>query len=270
MGVRLGIDLDSGRGGAGAMALVRMPWFRYITARDLVSPTMPCLEAVYAAPAVLPRRPASDAVNTIEPLPAASMCGSAARVSWNGAVRLTRMTRSHSASPVSASADMWSMTPALFTSTSRPPKVSTAVATTSSTTRGSLRSPTTARATPPAYSMVLTTCSAASSFRSATRTFAPSSANSRAVARPMPEPAPVTTTPRPSSPVPVLLMSYLSLSLGRPSRPVFRDRRSRLVFAVGVSRSVLATSPSPCAGRRRPYRAHRARWGGRGRPGPPG
>ena len=82
----------------GAMALVRMPWSRYITARDFVRPAMPCFEAVYAAPAALPRRLASDAVFTIAPLPAASMCGSTARVSRNGAVRLTRMTRSHSAS----------------------------------------------------------------------------------------------------------------------------------------------------------------------------
>ncbi len=66
------------------------------------------------------------------------------------------MTRSHSASLTSAAADMRSMIPALFTSTSTPPKRSTAVAVTWSTTACSLRSPVTATAVPPACSISLT------------------------------------------------------------------------------------------------------------------
>ncbi len=161
---------------------------------------MPCLEAVYAAPAALPRRPASEAVLTITPLPAASMCGSTARVSRKGAVRLTRMTRSHSASLTSASADIRSMIPALLTSTSTPPKRSTAVATTASTTDCSLRSPVTATAMPPASLISSTTARTPSALRSAATTRSPWAAKVSAVARPMPEPAPVTMTPRPSSP----------------------------------------------------------------------
>ncbi len=41
----LGVDGDAGAGAARAMAFVRMPCFRYITARDFVSPATPCFEA---------------------------------------------------------------------------------------------------------------------------------------------------------------------------------------------------------------------------------
>jgi hypothetical protein len=144
------------------------------------------------------------------------MCGSAARVSRNGAVRLTRMTRSHSASDTSAAADIPSMMPALFTSTSSPPKVSTAAATTCSTTAGSLRSPVTATAVPPAASISATTALAVSALTSATTTLAPSPANRSAAARPMPEPAPVTTTLLFSNPLPPMPTSAPAVLLPPP------------------------------------------------------
>ncbi len=181
----------------GATALERMPLSRYMTASDLVSPAMPCLEAVYAAPAALPLSEASEAVKTTAPFPAASMWGSTARVRRNGAVRLMPMTRSHSSSPVSAAADMLSMTPALLTRTSIPPNSSAAVSATRSTTAWSRRSPITVTAVPPARSTSSATDRAAASATSAISTRAPSRANSRAVARPMPDPAPVTMTLRP-------------------------------------------------------------------------
>ena len=206
----------------GAMALARIPRPRYITARDFTRPTIPCLAAVQAAPAALPRSPAAPAVKTIAPRPAASMCGSAARVSRKDAVRLIRTTRSHSVSSVSARADIRSRIPALFTSTSSTsstPNTSTAVATTSSTTVCSLRSPTTRTARPPSCSISLTVPSAPARSRSATRTSAPASANCSAAARPIPDPAPVTTRPRPSRPLP--RMAY-SLVLSRSAAVVPR------------------------------------------------
>lgn len=58
----------------GAMALARMPLSRYITATDLVSPAIACLEA---APAALPRSDASEAVLTMAPQVADHRAGGA-------------------------------------------------------------------------------------------------------------------------------------------------------------------------------------------------
>ena len=78
------------------------------------------------------------------PLPAASMCGTTARVSMKGAVRLMRSTRSHSSSVTSSGAVIASMIPALLTSTSMPSYSAMVRSTMRSTTAWSLTSPVTA------------------------------------------------------------------------------------------------------------------------------
>src|SRR5919108_4046193 len=78
--------------------------------------------------------------------------------------------------------------PALLTSTSRPPRRSTAAATAAVTEPSSVPSATSGRRSSP---------SAAAGSRSSTATRAPRAASSRAAARPMPEPPPVTAATSP-------------------------------------------------------------------------
>ena len=121
--------------------------------------------------------------------------------------------------------------PALFTSTSSRPNVSTAVAIEAVGRSQSATSSPLATASPPMARISSTTSPAgpveppepsSSAPRSLTTTLAPWRANSRACARPMPRPAPVTMTTRPSQ-MPMRGSSHADLT-GRQKRPSIRVR----------------------------------------------
>src|SRR5258708_737564 len=128
------------------------------------------------------------------------------RVTAKWPFRCTRMTASHSSSLVVKS--MRSRTkPALFTSTSRRPKVSIAVCTSARAPSQSAMSSVFAIASPPSARISSTTCCAGpvlaplpspATRGSFTTAGAPSCAKPSACSRPMPRPAPVTMTMRPS------------------------------------------------------------------------
>src|SRR6476661_6433563 len=63
---------------------------------DLVSEITPALDAEYATALGLPSLPAIEAMLTMRPYPALTMCGATARQQRNWLVRLMRSTRSHS------------------------------------------------------------------------------------------------------------------------------------------------------------------------------
>src|ERR1700716_3055025 len=63
---------------------------------DLVSEMTPALDAEYATALGLPSLPAPEAMLTMRPYPALTMCGATARQQRNWLVRLMRSTRSHS------------------------------------------------------------------------------------------------------------------------------------------------------------------------------
>src|SRR6478609_914189 len=143
---------------------------------------------------------------TIEPPPFASIAASSARMQKNVPSRWTAITWCHDSigySPTSACAPAM---PALLTAMSRRPKVSVAVPTIVRHDATSLTSTATASAASP---ISPATRSAASCLRSATTTFAPRSASSRAHASPIPDPAPVTSATLPSS----------SCAIALPPRP---------------------------------------------------
>ena len=158
--------------------------------------------------------------------------------------------------------------PALFTSTSRRPKASTAVATSCSAWAQSATSAPSATASPPMARMASTTSPAGpvdpprpsiSAPRSLTTTLAPWRANSRAWARPIPRPAPVTITTRPSQ-MPVRC---------RPSRRSWHadltTRQERAIATVAAqpltTDRIRAATPIPrdATAARRPPRSRRHR-----------
>src|SRR5712664_3626384 len=63
---------------------------------DLVSEMTPALDAEYATALGLPSLPATEAMLTMRPYPALTMCVATARQQRNWLVRLMRNTRSHS------------------------------------------------------------------------------------------------------------------------------------------------------------------------------
>ena len=78
----------------GAMVLILMPSTPCASATSTISPHIPAFDAAYA---VLPRPPcpriaAMDMMLTIDPPPAAAMCGITALVRKKGAVRFTART----------------------------------------------------------------------------------------------------------------------------------------------------------------------------------
>src|SRR5690606_20201036 len=135
----------------------------------------------------------------------ARRCGSAARLTRNGAVRFTASTRSHSASSMSSTRPNWG-TPATLATTSSRPWASTTPARAASTAARSVTSPATT-----------STPSGPSPRRSNPTTVAPSSRNRSATARPMPEAHPVTKATR-RGPDPAPLLSSLTAAVCHPAR----------------------------------------------------
>src|SRR3954468_2861536 len=133
--------------------------------------------------------------------------------------RCTRMTASHSSTDIPASIRS-RRNPALLTSTSSRPYVSTAVWMSAAAPFQSATSSVLATASPPDSRISSTTCCAGASEEpspsrdvpmSLTTTRAPSAAKASACARPSPPPAPVTMTTRPSQ-MPMRLLSQISLA----------------------------------------------------------
>src|SRR5436189_287202 len=133
--------------------------------------------------------PAVEATFTMFPR-VARRCGRAAFTVLNGPVRLTARTRAHSASSISSRRAL-RPTPAAFTSTCRPPNTDAARSTESRTDAMSVTSQRPPSAVPPARRMARIVSASPSGFTSTANTFAPSAANSLAVARARPDPAPV-------------------------------------------------------------------------------
>src|SRR5947209_9643046 len=132
----------------------------------------------------------------------------ACRIVAKWPLRCTAMTASNSSSLVLAIIRSRTM-PALFTRTSKPPKVSTAVLIRAAAWSQSAMLEPSTMASPPAEVISSTTLCAAlpppagepsrPTPMSLTTTRAPSAAKANACARPMPPPAPVTMTTRPST-----------------------------------------------------------------------
>jgi hypothetical protein len=80
--------------------------------------TKPCLLAVYAIPAAAPLTPALLLTLIMEPCFLACKKGNTSRIILIGAVKLTAMTRSHSASVMVSADEKLSMTPATLARTS--------------------------------------------------------------------------------------------------------------------------------------------------------
>src|SRR5262245_54499912 len=134
--------------------------------------------------------PAEEATLTTLPPLRARRWGRAALMVWYGPVRLTPRTRCHSRGSVS-SKRATPPTPAAFTSTSRPPKRSTARAIPASTEARSATSQRPPSAVPPAARIASTVWATPVSFTSTAHTRAPSAAKAFAVAWPRPDAAPV-------------------------------------------------------------------------------
>jgi hypothetical protein len=100
--------------GPGAMALIRMPRWAYSTAADRVSPTIPCVDAEYAARCAWAIMPAVDAIFKIAPPPCSTKQASSAFTQWNVPVRLTLITFDQSCSSISWVSMSLGVIPALF------------------------------------------------------------------------------------------------------------------------------------------------------------
>src|SRR5262245_10806252 len=139
-------------------------------------------------------RPSTDETFTIEPPPAASSAGAAARMPRKGPIWLTRTCRSKSASVVSSSGFICRMA-ALFTSTVSGPK---RACVRSMARVQSASEPTSRRTKAAASPSSFATASPSASSTSPIITRAPSPTNSRATCSPVPRAAPVTSATFPS------------------------------------------------------------------------
>src|SRR5699024_10124294 len=180
---------------------------------------------------------ASEAVLTMRPkigppaaLLAALKCTPAAWQSAAWPLRWTSMTLSHLSS-VRLKIIVSRTIPALLTTISSPPNVSTAASTSSSPVFHALMSDSTASAPEP-NARTSSATAVAPSPRSLTTTSAPSSARRRASARPRPDPAPVTIAVRP-------LRSVSGFISGSPS---IRDRLIRDKLSYALPKTIIDSS----------------------------
>src|SRR5437764_4355416 len=156
---------------------------------------------MYAARPRLARSAAREEMLTIDPCPASTMCGIAARTSHIGAVRLTRRLASQVGVVIWATGpSVWSTVDptALFTSTVTPPNLWTVAETSWAHAASSDRSAGWNAAWPPAPVIAATVASPRPRSRPVTTTRAPSAANAVAIAFPIPEVEPVTSAISPS------------------------------------------------------------------------
>ena len=217
----------------GQSATQRTPWFPKVAAMLALSPTRPCFDAVYAAPARPPRTPASDAMLTMTPPPCATIFGTTRLQSRYGPVRFTSNTRRHSSSVTSSTSASRSRMPALLTSTSRRSPAAATIR--------SASSPTATLAT------IVSTdgCAAfrrssASPSMSTARTSAPARRNRSTMSAPAPFAPPVMTVRRPdrSMEIPVAIRGSRHGVRGRP-------RTGHGLPRSGAAASATGTCPEP-------------------------
>src|SRR5262245_5899368 len=157
----------------------------------------PALLAPYGCPLAPDFRPATDAVQMIDPWPCLVMCGIECFIARNGPIRLTRSTSCQCSGVCSESGTRPPLTPALAQIASSLPYFDTALAMNPFTSASLPASAMTASTMPPA-SATSFAVSLTPSVLSTAISLAPSFVNSSDAARPMPLPAPVITTDLPS------------------------------------------------------------------------
>ena len=182
----------------GQMQFTRTPRPPHSIASDFVRPTTPYLLALYAARAGrCPRSPRNVPMFTMLPEPRASIPRPAACAHRKAPVRFTSTTKRKSSGLTSALGSAL-MTPAPFTRTSIPPKVSSVSSTARATSSAFVTSAPMASERRPRSSMRRAVSSARFTRLPSAATSAPASARPSAIAAPRPVPAPVTRAALPS------------------------------------------------------------------------
>ena len=186
----------------GAMQLVRIPSGPWSAAMEMVRPITAALDAVYGV-LLWARRPAMEEMLMMDPPPTSIMRGMANLLHMTMVFTFTAMMWSQSSSDTSTTVPRREM-PTLLSRMSSRPYRSMQASTIRSQSAARVTSACTVDATPPSAWIISIVSAARSSVMSTSRTFAPSRANSVAVARPLPtpgplEPAPVTIATFPSS-----------------------------------------------------------------------
>src|SRR3954469_8916647 len=173
----------------------------------------PALLAPYGCPLAPALRPATEAVQTIEPDFCLIICGIECLIARNGPIRLMRKTSCHCSTVCSASGTSPPLTPALAQMASSLPYLDTAFSMNAFTSASEAASAITASTVPPA-SLTSFAVSFTASLRSTAISFAPSLVNNKEAARPMPLAAPVMITDLPSRrPMGFAPVVYASLRL---------------------------------------------------------
>src|SRR5882724_2482447 len=168
----------------------------------------PALLAPYGCPLAPALRPATDAVQTIEPDFCLIMCGIECLIARNGPIKLTRSTSCQCSTVCSGIGTSPPETPALAQIASSLPYFETALSMKAFTSASEPASAITASTVPPASPTSLAV-SFTPSARSTITSLAPSLANNTDAARPMPLPAPVMMTDLPSRrPMNLSLLAY--------------------------------------------------------------
>src|SRR5262245_60193896 len=210
--------------GPGAIATTRIPCRPSSRASGSVRLTTPPFDAAYAACPIWPSYAAFDAVLTITPRSPSgvgsfpTIAAAASRMTLNVPTRLTstmlRNASSGSGSPSLPTTSPPPPIPAQLTTPCSAPNSCNATSTACRTLASSRTSVSTKRPTSPAC-------------RSATTTFAPVSASSRAGAAPRPEPPPVTRNIRPATFTSGGRHCRLRELLAQRRLPILADRRLR-------------------------------------------
>ncbi len=176
----------------GHSALTRTPSAAHSTASDLVSEISPALAAPYGARNGAALTPATEATLMTEPVPRSTRCRPAA---WQTYMAESRFSRSSLSQPVSRRSRNGTMKldpPALFTTMSRQPSWSIAVATEAATDACSVTSAGMTNAFRPSAVICAAVSASPSSLRATSARSAPAPASATAITWPIPRDAPVT------------------------------------------------------------------------------
>src|SRR6202044_3066970 len=230
----------------GATQTARSPLLAYSSASAWVNDWTPPLLAAYAAMYGCANEAEVELKLTIALRGFCSRLGRASRTTRKVPVRFTPMIWFHRSSPI-CSVCTARRIPAAFTTESRPPKVSTADRTPSTTERSSpmFISSVVRRSPPPTSSALARVLSSPSAATSAPTTAAPSSSSRSAVACPIPDAAPVTRIRLPASRFiccSCLVLLAQNVFQSRPRGPPSVDGDLRTVHVGGVVRQEIADS----------------------------
>src|SRR5215217_4518834 len=171
----------------GSTSIVRIPNGATSGASDSIQPSTPNFDAAYALVNSPPSRPAVEEIVTTRPERCARITGSAARVTLTGPKNVVSICARNS-SGLSSSKKPALKLPALLTSTSTRPNLSTTAATAASASAGSVTSSLTAKRSTRSPIAALTF----SGFRPVATTAWPAVNAALAMSTPRPRPAPVT------------------------------------------------------------------------------